>query len=99
MTCCGSKNNFCKKSGAHLIRAKGQIHPGSSEIGRSVRKIQKITPEGMREETRADMCIPGGLLFMWGLVPSFEFVVLVAASQQTRFCHSKNGKQTFCGTK
>jgi hypothetical protein len=45
MTCCGSKNEFCKKSGAHLIRAKGQIHPGSSEIGMSLRKIQKITPK------------------------------------------------------
>jgi hypothetical protein len=38
-----SKNYFCKKSGARLIRAKGQTHPGSNEIGRSLRKIQKIT--------------------------------------------------------
>jgi hypothetical protein len=45
MTCCGSKNEFCKKSGAHLIRAKGQTHPGSSEIGMSLRKIQKINPK------------------------------------------------------
>jgi hypothetical protein len=43
MTCCGSKNNFCKKLGARLIRAKGQTHPGSIKIGMSLCKIQKIT--------------------------------------------------------
>jgi hypothetical protein len=43
MTCCGSENDFYKKIGAHLIRAKGQTHPGSSEIGMSLCKIQKIT--------------------------------------------------------
>jgi hypothetical protein len=36
---------FAKKSGALLIRAKGQTHPGLSKIGRSLRKIQKITPK------------------------------------------------------
>jgi hypothetical protein len=34
---------FSKKTGARLISAKVQTHPGSSEIGRSLRKIQKIT--------------------------------------------------------
>jgi hypothetical protein len=34
---------FAKKLGARLIRAKGQTHPGSSEIGMSLCKIQKIT--------------------------------------------------------
>jgi hypothetical protein len=43
MTCCGSENDFCKKLKARLIRAKGQTHPGSSEIGMSLCKIQKIT--------------------------------------------------------
>jgi hypothetical protein len=43
MTCCGSENDFCKKLGARLIRAKGQTHPGSSEIGMSLCKIQNIT--------------------------------------------------------
>jgi hypothetical protein len=42
MTCCGSENDFCKKLGARRIRAKGQTHPGSSEIGMSLCKIQKI---------------------------------------------------------
>jgi hypothetical protein len=31
---------------------------------------------------RADMHIPGGLLFMWGVFPSFRFRVSVAASQK-----------------
>jgi hypothetical protein len=43
MTWCGSKNEFCKKLGAQLIRAKGQTHPGFSKIGMSFRKIEKIT--------------------------------------------------------
>jgi hypothetical protein len=43
MTCCGSENDFCKKLGARLIRAKGQTHHGSSEIGMTLCKIQKIT--------------------------------------------------------
>jgi hypothetical protein len=34
---------FAKKSGARLISAKFQTHPGSNEIGRNLRKIQKIT--------------------------------------------------------
>jgi hypothetical protein len=41
--CCGSKNNFSKKSGARLISAKVQTHPSFTEIDRSLRKIQKIT--------------------------------------------------------
>jgi hypothetical protein len=42
MIYCGSKNDLCKKLGPRLIRAKGQTHPDSSEIDRSLRKIQKI---------------------------------------------------------
>jgi hypothetical protein len=45
------------------------------------------------------MRIPGGLIFMWGVVPSFRVAILVAASQKTRFHHSENGKGTFCATK
>jgi hypothetical protein len=45
------------------------------------------------------MCISGGLLFMWGVVPNFWFLFLVAASQKTRFRHSKNGKNIFRGMK
>jgi hypothetical protein len=42
MTYCGSKNDFYKKSGGLLFSAKVQNHPSSSEIGRNLRKIQKI---------------------------------------------------------
>jgi hypothetical protein len=43
MTCCGSKNDFYKKLGGLISSAKVQNHPGSSEIGRNLRKIQKIS--------------------------------------------------------
>jgi hypothetical protein len=45
MTCCGSKNDFCKKSGGLLFSAKVQNHPGSSKIDRNLHKIQKISPK------------------------------------------------------
>jgi hypothetical protein len=45
------------------------------------------------------MRIQGGLLLMWGVVPRFQLRVLVAASQKTRFWHSKNGKSTYRGAK
>jgi hypothetical protein len=35
------------------------------------------------------MFIPGGLLFMWGVVPSFSFAVSVAASQKMQFWNPK----------
>jgi hypothetical protein len=38
--------------------------------------------EDLHDETRADMCIQGGLLFMWGVVPSFPFAVSVVALQK-----------------
>jgi hypothetical protein len=68
MICCESKNDFCRKLGARLIRAKGKTHPGSSEIGRSLRKIQKNNSEGSRDKT--------------GVVPSFPFSVSVVSSQK-----------------
>jgi DnaJ-class molecular chaperone len=45
MIYCGSKNNFCKKSGGLLFSAKVQNHPGFSKIGRNLHKIQKIPPK------------------------------------------------------
>jgi hypothetical protein len=45
ITYCGSKNNFCKKSGGLLSSAKVQNHPGSNKIGRNLHKIQKISPK------------------------------------------------------
>jgi hypothetical protein len=80
MTCYRSKNDFFKKSGPRLIRAKGQTHHGSNKIGRSL---------------RADMCIPDGLLFMWGFVPNFSFAVLVVASQKNPISALKKWKTHF----
>jgi hypothetical protein len=82
MTCCRSKNDFCKKSGGLLFSAKVQNHTGSSKIGSNLHKIQKNTSEGCRNKKRANMCMLGGLLFMWDVFPSFQFGVLVAASQK-----------------
>jgi hypothetical protein len=47
IACCGSKNDFWQKknSGACLIAAKVQTHPGSGENGRSLRKIENICPK------------------------------------------------------
>jgi hypothetical protein len=59
----------------------------------------KNTSKGCRNKTRPDMSIPGGLLFMWGVFPSFRFRVLVAASQKNPIWYFENGKSTFRGTK
>jgi hypothetical protein len=46
------------------------------------------------------MRIPGGLLFIWGVFPSFRFRVSVATSQKKNlFQYSENGKSIFRGTK
>jgi hypothetical protein len=101
MTCCGSKNDFCKKLGGLLFSAKVQNHPGSSEIGWNLHKIKKNTFKGCRNKTRADMRIPGGLLFMWGVFPSFRFRVLVAASQKNPILVLRKWQKHFswCETK
>jgi hypothetical protein len=41
------------------------------------------------------MCIPGGLLFMWGVVPNFPFVILVAASQKNPISALRKWKTYF----
>jgi hypothetical protein len=48
-TCCGSKNDFYKKSGGLVFNAKVQNHPGSTEIGRNLHKIQKIPSKAMQQ--------------------------------------------------
>jgi hypothetical protein len=42
----------------------------------------KSTSKDYHNKMRADMHIPGGLLFMWGVFPHFRFRVSVAASQK-----------------
>jgi hypothetical protein len=39
------QKSFFKKSGACHITAKVQTHPGSTEIGRSLRKIKNLPPK------------------------------------------------------
>jgi hypothetical protein len=41
------------------------------------------------------MRISGGLLFMWGVFPSFQFRVLVAASQKTPILVLRKWKRHF----
>jgi hypothetical protein len=60
----------------------------------------KYTSEGCRKKTRNDMCIPGGLLFMWCIFPCFQFRVSVAASQKKpNFGTPKMEKALFVGRK
>jgi hypothetical protein len=44
---------------------------------------------------RADICILGGLLFMWGVFPRFWFHVLVAASQKNFILVLRKWKKHF----
>jgi hypothetical protein len=46
---------------------------------------------------RDDMCIPDGLLFMWGVVPNFCFAVSVVASQKPDFGTPKMENALFMG--
>jgi hypothetical protein len=81
MICCGSKNDFCKKFRSLSLPLKCKatwFHRNRQELAQN----QKYTFEGCPNEMRDDICIPGGLLFMWGVVPSFRFRVSVAASQK-----------------
>jgi hypothetical protein len=57
----------------------------------------KYTFEGCQNKIRADICIPGDLLFIWGVVPSFRFRISVAASQKTDFGTLKMEKALFVG--
>jgi hypothetical protein len=42
----------------------------SHEIDRSLQNL-KDTSKGLLDKTGGDMRIPGGLLFKWGVMPSF----------------------------
>jgi hypothetical protein len=86
---------FFKKSGARLIRAKGQTHPRFQQNRQELVYNPENNFEGLRDETRADMCILGSLLFMWGVVPSFPFAVLVAASQKNPISALQKWKMHF----
>jgi hypothetical protein len=82
MTCCGSKNDFYKKSGGLLFSAKVQNHPCSSEIGRELAQNSKNSSKGCATKRELIFVSPGCLLFMWGVFPSFRYRISVAASQK-----------------
>jgi hypothetical protein len=74
MTCCGSKNDFCKKSRGLLFSAKGQNHPDSSETGGNLHKIQKLPPKAAAIK-RELICVSQVVYYLHGVFfPAFDFV-------------------------
>jgi hypothetical protein len=72
---------FAKNQEVYFLALKGKT-TGFQRNRQQLAQNSKNTSEGCRNKTRADMRIPGGLLFMWGVFSSFRFRVLVAASQK-----------------
>jgi hypothetical protein len=73
MMYCGSKNNFYKKSGACLITAEVQTHPGSTKIGSSLREIQNILTKGSAIK-RELICVSQVVYYLCGMLcPAFDF--------------------------
>jgi hypothetical protein len=73
MTCCRSKYDFLKKSRGLLFSAKVQNHPGSSEIGRNLHKIQKIPPKATAAK-RELICVSQMVYYFCGVFsPAFDF--------------------------
>jgi hypothetical protein len=73
MICCGSKNDFCKKLGGLCFSAKVQNHPGSTEIGRNLHKIQKI-PLKAAATKRELICVSQVVYYLCGVFSSpFDF--------------------------
>jgi hypothetical protein len=68
-----AKNHFCKKSGACFIIAKVQTHPGSSKIGKSLRKIKNIPPKVSAMKCEL-ICVSQGDYYLCGMLfPTFYF--------------------------
>jgi hypothetical protein len=89
------KKYFCKKSGACIITAKVQTHPDSSEIGTSLRKIQNIPPKVA--STKQELIYVSKVVYYLcgGVVASFQFHVLVAASQKNLILAVQKWKRHF----
>jgi hypothetical protein len=60
-----------QKSGACLIYRYSANPPQFERNRQELAQDPKYTSEGCRNKMRAYIHIPGGLLFMWGVVPSF----------------------------
>jgi hypothetical protein len=89
---------FFKKSEGSLLSAKVQNHPNSSEIGRSLRKIQYIPPKAatMKQEL---ICVSQVVYYVCGVFfLAFDFV-FGSCFTKNRFWPSENGKGTFHWTK
>jgi hypothetical protein len=71
---------FAKNQELILLELKGKPTSVPAKSAGACVKSRKKNFEGLREETRVDMCILYGVLFMWGIVPCFPFAVLLAAS-------------------
>jgi hypothetical protein len=72
---------FVKNQELVLLELKGKLTPVPAKLVGACAKSRNNF-EGLRDETGVDMCISGGLLFMWGVVPSFPFAISVAPSQE-----------------
>jgi hypothetical protein len=72
---------FFLKLGGLLFSAKVQNHPGPTKSAGTCTKFKKYL-QRLCNKMRADMCIPGCLLFMWGVFPRFRFRISGAASQK-----------------
>jgi hypothetical protein len=98
MMCCGPKNVFCKKiQGCVLQCAKVQtIPPRFQQNQQEPAQNIEDTPNVLCIKIRADdLCISGGLLFMWDDMLRCRDTISVAASQKTQFQHSIIEKTLF----
>jgi hypothetical protein len=70
---------FAKNQEVYFLALKYKTTPVPANSAGTCTKLKK-TSKGYHNKTRVDMRISGGLLFMWGVFPSFRFRVSVAAS-------------------
>jgi hypothetical protein len=85
---------FAKNQEVYFLALKCKTTPVPTKSAGTCAKFKKYL-QRLPHKTRADIRIPGCLLFMWGVFPSFWFRVSVGASQKTLFQNSKNGKRHF----
>jgi hypothetical protein len=78
-------------SGKQCCRKTTPVPTKSAELAQNL----KNTSEDCRNKKRADMRISDDLLFMWGVFPSFQFRVSVAASQKNLISVLQKWKKHF----
>jgi hypothetical protein len=66
------RNDFFQKSGACLVYRYSTNPPRFHRNRQELAQNPKYTSKGLRDKI-ADIRIPGFLLFMWGVVPTFRF--------------------------